>query len=136
MLCSGLNLAAQEITGSVRSVVIDPSGAGVPAASVTVSQVDTGLEHRTVSDRQGTYTFVELPIGRYRLMVEAKGFQRYIQKGIFLNVNQTASVPIHLMVGSATQTVQVTANAALIETASTTLGKTVGGQEIVNLLSP
>jgi hypothetical protein len=133
VLCSGLNLAAQEITGSVRGVVFDPSGAGVPAASVTVTQVDTGLEHRTVSDRQGTYTFVELPIGLYRLMVEAKGFQRYIQEGIFLNVNQTASVPIHLMVGSATQTVQVTANAALIETASTTLGKTVGGQEIVNL---
>lgn len=133
MLASGLAVQAQEITGSIRGVVLDPSGAGVPAATITATQVETGLTRSTVSGRQGGYLLVLLPLGHYRIEASAKNFRRFVQEGITLSVNQAASVSIRLTVGSPTQSVQVSANAALIETSDTTLGKTVGEREILDL---
>jgi carboxypeptidase family protein/TonB-dependent receptor-like protein len=126
-------LPSQEITGSIRGTVLDPSGARVEAATVTATQIETGLVRTAVSDREGTYLLVLLPVGHYGLDASAKGFQKFVQEGITLSVNEAANVPIHLTVGSATEVVQVTANAALIETADTTLGKTVGEREILDL---
>src|ERR1700691_1966037 len=84
---SGLNLAAQQITGSIRGTVVDPSGAIVQAATVTARQIETGLTRAAVTDRQGEYVLVELPIGHYQLEIQAKGFQTYLQQGISLDVN-------------------------------------------------
>ena len=131
--CSAPLLRAQEITGSIRGVVYDPSGAGIPAASVTATKTETGLARSVFTDREGAYLLVLLPVGHYRLAVAAKGFQKLTQEGITLSVNESANIPIHLEIGSPTELVQVTANAALIETADTTLGKTVGEREILDL---
>ena len=130
---AGSPLLAQEVTGSIRGVVFDPSGAGVPAAEVSATQIETGRAWATVVDRHGAYLFVLLPVGRYRLEATAQGFQRFVQEGITLSVNESASVPIHLKIGSSAEVVQVRANAALIETANTTLGQTVGEREILDL---
>ncbi|MGH9431935.1 MAG: carboxypeptidase regulatory-like domain-containing protein [Terriglobia bacterium] len=132
-LLSCLNLAAQEITGNIRGSVLDPSGAGVPNAAVTATQTETGLSRTVASDGRGNYVIVELPIGHYRLRAEAKGFQKYVQEGISLDVNETATVAIRLALGRATQTVQVNANAPLIESSVTSLGKTVLEREILDL---
>ncbi len=129
----GASLSAQEVTASLRGIVLDPSGAGVPFAAVTATQVETGLARTTVADRQGAYVFVLLPVGHYRLEATAQGFQKFVQDGITLSVNETASIPIHLAIGLSTEVVQVRANAALIETADTTLGQTVGEREILDL---
>lgn len=131
-LCASPSFA-QDITGSIQGRVLDPSGAGVPAATVTATQVETGLTRSVVTGREGTYWLVLLPVGHYRLAASAKGFQEFRQEGISLSVNQAANVPIQLALGSPTQSVQVTANANLIETADTTLGKTVGSREILDL---
>src|SRR5689334_285806 len=61
------NMRGQEITGTIRGTVLDPSGAGVPAATVKAVQIDTGLERTVISSREGSYVLVELPVGRYRL---------------------------------------------------------------------
>ena len=74
-LLASLNVAAQQITGSIRGTVVDPSSAIVQAASVTAKQIETGLTRNAVTDRQGEYVLVELPIGHYQLEVRAKGFQ-------------------------------------------------------------
>jgi hypothetical protein len=126
-------LPAQEITGSIRGTIFDPSGAGVPAAMVTATQVDTGLTRNVASGRDGTYLLVLLPVGHYRMEATAKGFQKFVQEGITLSVNEAANVPISLVVGSTTQSIRVTANAPLIETTATTLGQTVGEREILDL---
>ena len=126
-------LAAQDTTASIRGVVLDPSGAGVPQAQVTAIQVETGLERTAVADRGGAYVLVLLPVGHYRLEATAKGFRKFEQEGITLSVNEAANVPIHLIIGSSTQVVQVRSNAPLIETSSTTLGKTVNEREILDL---
>lgn len=132
MACGRLALA-QEVTGSIRGQVLDPSGAGVPSAKVIATQAETGLTRTAFTDRRGDYIFPLLPIGHYRLEASAKGFHEFVQEGVTLGVNQPANVPIHLTIGSAAQVVQVRANASLIETTDTALGKTVSAREILDL---
>jgi len=132
-ITAGLNAAAQQITGSIRGTVIDPSGAIVQSATVTAKQIETGLTRVAVTDHQGEYVLVELPIGHYQLEVRAQGFQKYLQQGISLDVNETATVGIHLKLGSETQQVEVKADAALVQSTESSLGETVLQREILDL---
>jgi outer membrane receptor protein involved in Fe transport len=132
-LLTTLNVAGQQITGSIRGAVLDPSGAIVQAAKVTAKQTETGLTRAAVTDRQGAYVLIELPIGHYQLEVQAIGFQKYLQQGISLDVNETATVSIHLKLGSETQQVEVSANAALVQSTASSLGETVMEHEILDL---
>jgi hypothetical protein len=132
-LLAGSNVAAQQITGRIRGTVSDPSGAVVQAAAVTAKQIETGLTRVAVTDKQGEYVLVELPIGHYQLEVQAKGFETYLQEGISLDVNQNAAVSVHLKLGSETQQVEVSANATLVQTTVSSLGQTVMEREILNL---
>ena len=129
----GLNVAAQQITGSIRGTVQDPSGAIVRGATVTAKQVETGLTRVVAADHQGEYVLVELPIGHYQMEVQAKGFQTYLQQGISLDVNQNATIAIRLKLGAETQQVEVSANAALVQSTVTSLGQTVMEHEILDL---
>jgi outer membrane receptor protein involved in Fe transport len=128
-----LHVAAQQITGSIRGTVLDPSGAAVAAATVIAKQVETGLTRETAADHSGAFVLVELPIGHYQIEVRAPGFQRYLQQGISLDVNETAAVSIRLKVGSETQQVDVRADAALVQSTVSSLGETVMEHEILDL---
>jgi Carboxypeptidase regulatory-like domain/TonB dependent receptor len=128
-----VRVSGQEIAGSIRGTVLDASGAAVSGARVTAFQTETGLQRETVSDAQGAYLFVELPVGHYRIEAEAKGFQKYVQEGIALDVNETAAVVIRLAIGTSTESVHVAADASPIETTTTNLGKTVGERDVLDL---
>lgn len=128
-----LSLSAQQITGNIRGTVKDPSGAVIRGAAVTIRQTETGLSRSTITDRNGNYVLLELPVGHYSLQVAAKGFQQYMQDGITLNVNETASVSPHLAVGSEKEQVLVKADAELIEPTVTSLGKVVQERELEDL---
>ena len=131
--CCIASTSAQQITAIVRGTITDASGAVVTNAKVTAVQRETGFTRTVISDSQGAYHLVELPVGHYQLFAEAKGFQKFVQEGISLDVNQNASVMIHLAVGIATEEVHVQANASLVETTVTSLGKTVQEREILGL---
>jgi hypothetical protein len=124
---------AQQITGNIRGSVTDPSGAVVANASVIAQQAETGLTRSTSTDRAGNYILLELRPGHYRLEITARNFQRYVQDGIALNVNETAVVAARLAVGSEKQIIQVSADAALIQPTVTSLGKVVLERELVDL---
>jgi hypothetical protein len=128
-----MNVGAQQITGSIRGSVVDPSGAVVQAATVTAKQIETGLTRTAVTDREGAYLLVELPIGHYQVEAHARGFQKYLQQEISLDVNQTAIVSIHLRLGTETQQVEVSADAALVQSTVSSLGETVMEREILDL---
>ncbi len=128
-----LSLSAQQITGNIRGTVIDPSGAVIQGSAVTARQAETGLSRSTTTDRNGNYVLLELPVGHYRLQVAAKGFQEYVQDGIALNVNETASVSPRPAVGSEKTQVLVSADAALIEPTVTSMGKVVQQRELEDL---
>jgi hypothetical protein len=133
VIFSGLRTSAQEISGSIRGTVLDASGGAVSNAAITATRSETRLARTVYTDAQGAFTLVELPIGHYRLEAEAKGFQKFIQEGISLDVNQIAAVTIHLTVGTATEQVQVRANAPLVDTTVTSLGKTVQERDVLDL---
>jgi hypothetical protein len=131
-LLTAARIRAQEVTGSTRGSVTDPSGARVQHAVVSAVKVEMGIARQAVSDSEGNYLLVLLPVGRYRLEVAATGFQKYVQNGIMLSVNEVAVVPVQLAVGSQQQTAMVEVDAALIETTND-LGETVHEREILDL---
>ncbi|HXF13162.1 MAG TPA: carboxypeptidase-like regulatory domain-containing protein, partial [Terriglobales bacterium] len=124
---------AQQITGTIRGTIVDPNGAVVSNATVTAAQMETGLVRSTVAGRDGSYVFLELPIGHYQLQVQSQNFEKYLQQGISLNVNQVATVNIHLRVGSDKEQVDVQADAALVQEAISSLGETVTQRQILDL---
>jgi outer membrane receptor protein involved in Fe transport len=128
-----LNVSGQQITGGIRGTVGDPSGAIVQAATVTAKQIETGLTRVAITDHQGEYVLVELPIGHYQLEVQAKGFRTYLQQGISLDVNETAAVDVHLKLGAETQQIEVSADAALVQSTVSSLGQNVMEREILDL---
>src|SRR5580704_5318196 len=133
VLLTASNVVAQQITGSIRGTVSDPSGAIVQAATVNAKQIETGLTRVALTDKQGEYVLVELPIGHYQLEVQAKGFETYLQQGISLDVDQTATVAVHLKLGSEKQRVEVSANATMVQPTVSSLGQTVMEREILDL---
>jgi hypothetical protein len=133
VLSACLAASGQQITGSIRGTVLDPTGAVVQGASVTAQQTETGFSRSAATDRSGNYLLIELPAGHYRLEVTAKSFRKYVQEGISLNVNETAAVMVHLGVGSESEHVQVQADAELIQPTVTSLGQVVHEREILDL---
>ena len=127
------SLSAQQITGNIRGIVTDPTGAVIAGATATALQAETGLSRTATTDRNGSYVLLELPVGHYRLQIAAKGFGEYVQDGITLDVNETASVSPHLAVGSESQQVLVRADAEMIEPTTTSMGKVVEQQELEDL---
>ena len=119
---------AQQITGSIRGTVTDYSGAIVEGASVSAKQSETSL---TPCDDHGSrwcYVLLDLPVGHYQLQIERSGFQTYLQQGITLNVNEAAAISVSLKVGTATDKVEVNADADLIDATITSLGTVVTEQ--------
>jgi hypothetical protein len=128
-----VNTTAQEIAGSIRGTILDASGGAVSGARVSAIQTETDLVRTATTDSQGAYVLVELLVGHYRLEAQAKGFKKYVQEGIALDVNESATVVVRLAVGIPTEEVRVEADAALVETTVTSLGKTVAERDVLDL---
>ena len=124
---------AQYTTASLAGTVSDPSGAAVSDARVTVENLETGLQKSTQTGTRGTFSLTALPVGRYQIAVEKQGFGRYVQSGITLVLDQTATVPIQLTVGNLSQAVTVSADAELSNTQSGTVGQLIDQRRIVDL---
>ena len=123
---SCFSLPAQSIRASVYGTVVDPSGAGVPAATVRAIHVATNTEMTFVTDASGAYDFPRLVrFGEYRLEAEAKGFRKLVREGVNIVVDQRAKIDLQLEVGNIAQAVQVVADASLLETSNATPGQYV-----------
>lgn len=128
-----LPLAAQYTTASLGGNVLDPAGAAVPDAAVTVQNTETGFAQAAASDATGAFVFPRLPVGRYRLRVEKSGFAPYTQDGIRLTVGQAANQTVVLKVGGVTESVTVAADAELVTTRTATAGQLVDQRRIADL---
>jgi Carboxypeptidase regulatory-like domain/TonB dependent receptor len=134
LLCAfAVRLASQSTTGSIAGTVTDPSGAVIPNATVVVTDLGTNIETRTVTDQSGSYVVTPLAIGRYSVAIEAKGFKRFIDSGITVNVQDRLRVDAVLQIGQAADSIQVEAAAPLLEADTSTLGQVVDSQRIVDL---
>ena len=135
LLASGFSgsLTAQYTTSTLGVSVSDSSGAPLPDATITIHNVDTGLQKVSTSGSNGAFTFSALPIGTYSLSVEKTGFSPFSQAGITLTVDHPESVSVSLKVGGVSEQVTVTADAALINTESGTVGQLINSSSIQDL---
>jgi hypothetical protein len=124
---------AQLYTGSVTGVVTDPSGAVVVGAQVTLVDAAKGYTFKGETGSAGRYVLRSIPPGDYTLLIEAKGFQTYQQKGIRVDVDQNISVDAAVTVGAATETIEVNANAVQLQTEDAVTGQVVNRRFVNDL---
>ena len=125
-------LAAQEnaaLWGSVK----DPTGAGIPGASVNVKNLETGTERSTVTDEDGRFSAPSLAVGRYEIAAVKTGFRRETKTGITLVVGQREEVNLTLQVGDSHQTVEVSAYSTIVSVTTEDLSGLVGEHEVKDL---
>ncbi len=128
-----LSLPAQEFRGTLTGRVSDPTGLGVPNAKIVITKTDTNTRSETVSGADGNYTVPFLAPGPYEVSVEVAGFKKYVQSGIELGTNQKIAVDVPLQIGSASESLTVSADAPLLNTVTASSGQVITTREVENL---
>lgn len=134
---AGLVLAAssfgQTFYGSLVGTVTDQSGSAVPSASVTLINLGTSDRRTGQTDTSGTYQFLNLVPGQYRLEVESAGFRRFTREPITVEVQTAVRIDVSMVVGDVSQTVEVTAQTPLLQTENASLGQVVESRKVLEM---
>ena len=125
--------AQQVAVSQLDGYVTDQSGQAVVGAQIKVTEIDRGQVHLAETDVTGRYQFPDLSAGNYQLEVSYKGFKTYVQKGIRLDAGNNRTQPVTLQVGSTSESVEVTANAAQVETKENSISQLIDSERIVDL---
>ena len=132
-LIAGLNSARADVTGSITGVVRDRGEAVVRGAKVQITNVQTNVSQEAATGADGSYHFLALSPGNYKISATASGFRTYNASDITLQVNDQLRIDITLQVGTVTEVVDVSAEAAHVETESTQLGEVVTSKQMLAL---
>src|ERR1700692_561105 len=124
---------AQVQNGQFEGTITDPSGASIANAKVTVSSGSTGLNLSATTNASGNYVVKEVPPGTYKVEVEAPGFKKIENNGVTANAGTISRVDLKLQLGKASETVEVTGEAAAVNTEDSKLATTVSAAQINNL---
>jgi len=127
------SLPAQIQNGSFTGTVLDPSGAAIPNAKVTLKNTGTGLSVTATSNQTGLYNARELPPGNYSITAQAQGFKTSTLTNMTLNAGSIQRADFHLEVGQVSQTVEVSGAAPPVDTEDSKLSTTVNSTQISNL---
>ena len=125
--------AQQVAVAQLDGYVTDPSGQSVVGAQVRAIEVNRDQVHIVSTDVTGRYQLPNLPVGEYRLEVTYQGFKTYVQKGILLDAGSNRTQPVTLEVGAVTESIQVTANAAMVETKENSIATVVDQERMIDL---
>lgn len=127
ILCSSLAVA-QVLKGSISGTVVDPQGAVVSGAQVKATQVDTGAVYSSTSDASGLFRFSLIPTGTYKIEISAQGFKTAVQSSVPVSAGADQGLgTVKLAVGGASETLEVTATAPLVETSQAQITNTFSG---------
>src|SRR6266436_3743153 len=132
-LTSAAPIFAQNLTGTLRGVVLDQQNKAVPDASITATSDNTGVSATTTSSSAGTYSIPNLPSGTYKIKVEANGFASYLRTGIQVLSSQVTDASVNLEIASATTTVLVESGANLLQTESSQISGSFEGNSISDI---
>ena len=133
VLLSALATLAQIQNGQFTGTVTDPSGAAIGNAKVIVTNLGTSLSITTTTNSSGLYTVRELPVGTYRISVEATGFKGFTNNNIVLNAGVTERVDFAMQMGQAHEMVEVTGETTAVNTEDSKLANTVSSTQVANL---
>ncbi|HLH44877.1 MAG TPA: carboxypeptidase regulatory-like domain-containing protein [Bryobacteraceae bacterium] len=121
---------AQSDRGTVTGTVTDPAGAAVPGAKVAARNLDNGAVFTATSTGTGDYTVASLPAGKYEIAVDAPGFKKELRTDVAVQVAQTTRVDVALQVGASTESVTVSAEAAVLRTENAEQSMNVSGEKV------
>jgi outer membrane receptor protein involved in Fe transport len=134
LLCFSIaGLTAQTFRGSIQGTVADSSKAAVPGAEVTVISPETGLKRTTITNDAGEYVVTELPLGAFDITVKKDGFRTQVLKGVRVEVAASQRLDVTLDPGSVSESVDVTAQAPLVESAENNMGGTLEATQFSEL---
>ena len=111
--------------GAIRGTIVDPSGAIVAGAVITATHTATGVDYRRETTAAGVYVIQPLPAGEYRIIATASGFRTFVQENIVVDALGTVDLPLRLEIGSATESVTVSAVPAELNTTDARMGQTI-----------
>jgi len=121
---------AQNLNASVTGAVSDPTRALIPGATVVLTNVATGVAHKTFTNDGGTYQFLGLIPGVYRANVSKEGFKGIVKENIELHVESQLALNFNLELGDKRETVTVTSGQGLVDTGSISLGYIIEGRQV------
>ena len=124
---------SQATTGTLTGTVHDASGAVVPAASITIRNVNTGVNSHWTTGDAGTFTAPTLLPGDYEIAVEKQGFKKAVRQGLAVQVANTSRADITLEIGQVSETVTATAESPLVKTDTSELGQVIEQKSIEEL---
>lgn len=124
---------AEAVNARLSGTVLDPNGALVPKAKVTLTNTETGWTREFTSTDDAHYVFTQIPPGRYQLKVQKEGFSTYVQSDIVLAVGQASTLDPKLTVGALSTTVEVEAAAPILNTGNSNVGSEVTTKQVVEL---
>ena len=134
ILLSALLLYPQSDSAQVSGYVKDPAGAAIPGASIELRNETTGLERRASTNESGYFVIPGLPPGNYTLAVEAQGFKKFTKTQNKLDPSMSATIDATLVIGSLTESIEVTAEATTVQSETATVGKLIEGKQIENMM--
>jgi Carboxypeptidase regulatory-like domain len=123
----------QAVTGSLLGTITDSSGAAVPNAKVTITDANTGIGRTSNTNESGNFSFVDLPPGTYKVATEQTGFKRAERSGVDVIVNTTVRVDLALQPGNITETINVTAEAPMLQTERADTGRKIETKMLAEL---
>jgi hypothetical protein len=125
--------SAQEFRGTLSGAISDPVGALIPNAQIVAAETKTGTKVQTVSDSAGQYTLPFLAPGDYDISVQSPGFKEFIRRSLHVGAGDHPIVDIALEVGNTTQTVEVNADASLVNSDNVSIGQSITTKEVEDL---
>ncbi|MGA9543990.1 MAG: carboxypeptidase-like regulatory domain-containing protein, partial [Candidatus Sulfotelmatobacter sp.] len=128
-----LTLASASITGSISGVVTDKSGAVISGATVAATNTLTGVQTTQKTDGKGFYNLPTLAVGTYNLEIKQVGFKTYRQTGLVIDANSALRADASLAVGSISEKIEVSTEAAQVETTSTQMGEVIEGTKMTSV---
>ena len=133
MLLFAVAVLAQRDLGTIVGTVTDPQGGVISNAKITITEDATGLTYELTSSTSGDFVRPALKPGTYTVTAEAPGFRRVAQKNVVLVGGDRVAVPLTLPVGNVTESIEVSAQAPLLQTESTTLGADLNTKSVTQL---
>jgi len=132
-IIGGSHASAQSTTGSFQGTVTDQSGAALPGVTITIVNTQTNLTRTTVTNTSGNYDAPLLPPGPYTISSELTGFRRLEKSGLVLQVTQNARIDFTLELSTVQESVQVTAQAPLVDTQDSAFRQVIDQTQVVAL---
>jgi hypothetical protein len=123
----------QNVYGRISGTVADTSGASIGQATVTLTNLDTNGKNQITTDAAGSYAFPNIPPGRYKIQAEKQGFKSFVREPVIVQIESGLKIDIAMPVGAASETVEVTGEAPLLQPETNSLGQVIEQRTVTDL---